>query len=61
MHIPDCSGGSVEVECGGFADVSQGVYEGRRVAIKVVRAYVTSDLDLIRSVSVSPALFHPAG
>ena len=54
MNIPDCSEGSVEVECGGFADVSQGTYEGRRVAIKVVRTYVTSDLDLIRSVSVSP-------
>jgi len=53
MHIPDCSEDSVGVECGGFADVSQGMYEGRRVAIKVVRAYVTSDLDLIRSVSVS--------
>jgi len=53
MHIPDCSEDSVEAECGGFADVSQGTYEGRRVAIKVVRAYITSDLDLIRSVSVS--------
>ena len=54
MNIPDCSEGSVEVECGGFADVSQGTYEGRRVTIKVVRTYITSDLDLIRSVSVSP-------
>ena len=53
MHIPDCSSGSVEVEYGGFADVSQGVYDGRRVAIKVVRTYVTSELDIIRSVSVS--------
>ena len=61
MHIPDCSEGSVEVECGGFADVSQGTYEGRRVAIKVVRAYVTSDLDLIRSVSVLPARSYPSG
>jgi len=53
MNIPDCSEDSVEVESGGFADVSQGTHEGRRVAIKVVRTYVTSDLDLIRSVSVS--------
>jgi len=53
MHIPDCLEDSVEAECGGFADVSQGTYEGRRVAIKVVRAYITSDLDLIRSVSIS--------
>ena len=51
MHIPDCSEDSVEVESGGFADVSRGTHEGHLVAIKVVRAYVTSDLDLIRSVS----------
>ena len=56
MQIPDCSGGSVEAECGGFADVSRGTYEGRPVAIKVVRMYVTSDLDAIRSVSVLPTL-----
>jgi len=61
MHIPDCSKDSVQVESGGFADVSQGMYEERRVAIKVVRAYVTSDLDLIRSVSVLPTLQHPSG
>ena len=56
MHIPDCSEGTVEVECGGFADVSQSTYEGRRVAIKVVRMYTTSDLDVILSVSLPPAL-----
>ena len=61
MHIPDYLGDSVEVECGGFADVSQGTYEGRRVAIKVVRAYVTSDLDVIRSVSVLPTPLCPPG
>jgi len=61
MHIPDCSEDSVEVESGGFADVSQGTYEGHRVAIKVVRAYVTSDLDLIRSVSVSPIPLYQPG
>jgi len=44
----------VKVASGGFADVSQGTYQGRRVAIKVVRMYV-SDLDAIRSVS---ALLH---
>ena len=57
MHIPDCSKDSVEVESGGFADVSQGTYEGRQVAIKVVRVYATSDLDVIRSVSASPIPF----
>jgi len=61
MHIPDCSEHSVKVESGGFADISQGTYEGRRVAIKVVRAYVTSDLDVIRSVSIFPTLPHPYG
>jgi len=61
MHIPDCLEDSVEVESGGFADVSLGTYEGRRVAIKVVRAYVTSDLDLIRSVSASPTPSCPPG
>jgi len=59
MHIPDCSKDSVEVESGGFADVSQGTYQGRRVAIKVVRMYVTSDLDAIRSVSALPMLPWP--
>ena len=52
MHIPDCSEGSVEVECGGFANVSRSTYEGRQVAVKVVRVYVTSDLDTILSVSL---------
>jgi len=54
MLIADCSEDSVEVEWGGFADVSQGKHEGRQVAIKIVRVYVTSDLDAIRSVSGSP-------
>ena len=52
IHIPDCSKDSVEVERGGFADVSQGIYQGRRVAIKVVRVYITSDLDVILGVSL---------
>jgi len=58
MHIPDCSEGSVEVECGGFADVSQSTYEERRVAVKVVRVYVTSDLEVILSVSLLPVPSH---
>jgi hypothetical protein len=59
MHIPDCSKGAVEVERGGFADVSQGTYKGRKVAIKVVRVYITSDLHVILSVSLRPVLSHP--
>jgi hypothetical protein len=52
MHIPDCSKDSVEVERGVSVDVSQGMYQGRRVAIKVVRVYVTRDLEVILSVSL---------
>ena len=51
MQISDCSKGSVEVDSGGYANISQGTYEGRRVAIKVVRVYFTNDLDVIRGVS----------
>ena len=58
MDIPDCSDGSVEIERGGFADVSQGTYEGRRVAVKAVRVYITSDLDVIFGVSLLPAPSH---
>jgi len=61
MHIPDCSEGSTEVTSGGYADVSQGIYEERRVAIKVVRIYVTSDLDVILSVSLLPVLLYLYG
>jgi len=59
MQIPDCLENAVEVESGGFADVSQGMHEGRQVAIKVVRVYITSDLDAIRSVSVLLVLPRP--
>ena len=55
MHIPDCSKDSVEIEYGGNANISQGTHEGRRVAIKIVRVYITSDLDVIFSVSVALA------
>ena len=46
----------MEVASGGYANVSQGTYNGRQVAIKVVRVYITSDLDVILSVSLLPAL-----
>jgi len=58
MLIPDCLGESEEVECGGFTNVSRSTYEGRLVAVKIVRVYVTSDLDVIRSVSFPPTLSH---
>ncbi|KAF9644628.1 Pkinase-domain-containing protein [Thelephora ganbajun] len=49
MHIPDCSEGSVEIECGGSANVSQSTYKGYHVAVKAFRVYITSDLDVIFS------------
>jgi hypothetical protein len=58
MHIPDCSKDSVEVGYGGFANVSLGTYEGRQVAIKAVRVYITSDLDVILSVSLLSTRLH---
>ena len=58
IRIPDCSKSSVEVESGGYTNVLRGTYEGHRVAIKVVRVYVTSDLDVILSVSVPLAPPH---
>jgi hypothetical protein len=61
MQIPDCSEGAVEVERGGFADVSRGTYRGRRVAIKVVRVSIADDLDVILSVSFRPASSHLHG
>jgi len=53
MHVPDCSEGSVEVARGGFANVSKGTYEGRRVAIKVARVYCARDWDAVLRVSPS--------
>ena len=54
MHIPGCSEGSAEVKYGGFANTSRGTYEGRQVAIKIVRAYGMDNVDVIRSVSGLP-------
>jgi hypothetical protein len=59
MHIPNCSKGAVEVERGGFANVLQGTFKGRRVAIKVVRVCLMDDLDVILSVSLQPASSDP--
>ena len=55
MHIPDCSEGSVEVESGGFANILRSTYKGRQVAIKVIRVYITSDLEIILGVSILSA------
>ena len=61
MHIPDRSKDSVEFESGGYANVSRGTYEGRQVAVKAVRVYMTSDLDIILSVSVPLASLRSSG
>jgi hypothetical protein len=59
MHILDCSEGAMEVARGGFSSISQGTYQGRRVAIKVVHVSITSDLNVILSVSpILPAPSH---
>ena len=36
--------------CGGFADVWKGNHEGKEVAAKVLRVYLTSDFEKIRKV-----------
>ena len=61
MHIPDCSKDAVEVECGGYANVSWSTYEGNQVAVKAVRMYVTSDLDVIFSVNLLHVPLHLCG
>ena len=61
MHIPDCSKDSVEVEYGGYANVSQSTYKGHCVAVKVLRVYITSNLDDILSVSTLHTPLHSFG
>lgn len=56
MHIPDCLKDSVEVDYGGQANISKGMYEGRQVAVKAVRIYVTSNMNVIQSVSIKSTL-----
>ena len=41
---------------GGYADVWMGEHQGRKVAVKVLRVYSTSDLDKITNVSRHPKL-----
>ena len=43
---------------GGYADVWKGEHGGRRVAVKVLRVYSTSDFDKITSVRISSARKH---
>lgn len=51
MHIPDCSTDGTQVRyTGGFSIVSEGTYEGYRVAIKVLQVY-SNNLNAVLSVS----------
>ena len=57
LAIPLCYDPTEYPLChGGFADVWKGQYNGRDVAAKVLRIYLTSDFDRIRRVSSSQIL-----
>jgi len=46
MHMVNCLQGELVEECdGGYATVFRGKHKGRAVAIKILRLYLTSDLD----------------
>ena len=51
LHIEGCSGVANERH-GGSASVSQGIYRGRKVAIKTLNLYVTSDYDELFGVCI---------
>ena len=51
MRIPDCSYEQIVDECrGGYADIFRGEDRGRSVAIKVIRLYLSDDLEMRLSV-----------
>ena len=57
LQIPLCYDRSVDaMYSGGYADVWMGEHQGRKVAVKVLRVYSTSDLDRITSVGCCPKL-----
>ena len=58
MHIPDCLQGAVEVAYGDSATVWQSMHKGVRVAVKVFRIYLASNMDYHFSVSVLVAPLH---
>ena len=54
MRIPDCSWESTGYDCyGGHADVFQCTYNGIKVAVKVPRTNLSSDLGSVLGVSFS--------
>ena len=61
FQIPLCFDQSKRPLCsGGYADVWVGEYQGRKVAVKVLRVYSTSDFNKITSVSHHPRLVKSA-
>ena len=51
VQIPPCYDRMGTPLCrGGFADVWEGMYEGYKVAVKVLTVYMTSDFGKIREV-----------
>jgi len=51
LAIPLCYNPAEPALCrGGFADVWKGQYDGQEVSAKVLRVYLTSDLEKIRKV-----------
>ena len=52
MHMADClKGGLNEAYDGGHAKVFRGEHKGHAVAVKILRLYLTSDLDKFYKVS----------
>ena len=54
MHAANClNDGNLIEECrGGYADIFRGEHKGRPVAVKILRLYLTSDVDKRFSVSL---------
>lgn len=60
MQIPLCYDRTdTPLYRGGYADVWNGEYEGREVAVKVLTVYATSDLDKITQVGSGMAIQIP--
>ena len=54
MHATNCLNGNLIEEChGGYANIFRGEHKGRPVAVKILRLYLTSDVDKRFSVSLS--------
>ena len=57
FQIPLCYDRSEDaLYSGGYADVWMGEHQGRKVAVKVLRVYSTSDLNKVTSVGHYPRL-----